>query len=327
MKKYLLTLCFTALCSLMAVAQQPARYGNSTGRAIQGQLMLADPYILEDDGWYYIYGTHAADGIVVYRSKDMKSWSDLCGNAKGKLALHKDDVWGDKWFWAPEVYRVGDKYLMTYSCEEHICYAESDSPCGPFVQEEQKPYLEEKGIDSSIFVDDDGKAYMFWVRFTGGNVIWVAEMSNDLHSVKLETAQKLIAVEDGTWEHRMGRVAEGPMVIKHKGKYYLTFSCNDYRSQDYAVGFAVADNPMGPYERYRHNPIMHRHMGYAGTGHHALLNSKQGLYMVYHAHFSPRRVQTRQTLIAPLEFVRDKEAGKKMYRLEVGKELIVPMVK
>ncbi len=326
MKKLLFSLCLISLLSSAVMAQSSATAPRA-GYAVKNQLMLADPYILEDDGWYYIYGTHAADGIVVYRSKDMKSWSDLCGNAKGGLALHKDDVWGDKWFWAPEVYRVGDKYLMTYSCEEHICYAESDSPCGPFVQKEQKPYLEEKGIDSSIFVDDDGKAYMFWVRFTGGNVIWVAEMSNDLHSVKLETAQKLIAVEDGTWEHRMGRVAEGPMVIKHKGKYYLTFSCNDYRSQDYAVGFAVADNPMGPYVRYRNNPIMHRHEGYVGTGHHALLQSRKGLYMVYHAHFSPQRVQTRQTLIAPLKFVRDKEAGKKIYRLEVGGELIVPMVK
>ena len=199
------------------------------------QLMLADPYVLEDDGWYYIYGTHAADGIVVYRSRDMREWSDLCGNAKNHLALHKDDVWGEKWFWAPEVYKVGDRYLMTYSAEEHICYAESDSPCGPFVQRDKRPYLpEEKGIDSSFFIDDDGTPYIFWVRFTHGNVIWVAEMSRDLHEVKLETARRLIDVEESTWEHRMGRVAEGPAVIKHRGKYYLTFSCNDYQSKDYA---------------------------------------------------------------------------------------------
>ena len=87
------------------------------GEAQEGQLLLADPFLLEAEGWYYVYGTHAADGIVVYRSKDLKSWSDRCGNAKNALALHKDDVWGDKMFWAPEVYKVGDSYLMTYSCE------------------------------------------------------------------------------------------------------------------------------------------------------------------------------------------------------------------
>lgn len=149
---------FILLLSVLGICGAYAR--QSGERAREGQLMLADPFILEDDGWFYIYGTHADDGIVVYRSRDLKRWSGRCGNAANGLALHKDDVWGEKWFWAPEVYRIGDRYIMTYSAEEHICYAESDSPCGPFVQSEKRPYLDEKGIDSSIFVDDDGKAYM-----------------------------------------------------------------------------------------------------------------------------------------------------------------------
>ena len=259
---------FILLLSVLGICGAYAR--QSGERAREGQLMLADPFILEDDGWFYIYGTHADDGIVVYRSRDLKRWSGRCGNAANGLALHKDDVWGEKWFWAPEVYRIGDRYIMTYSAEEHICYAESDSPCGPFVQSEKRPYLDEKGIDSSIFVDDDGKAYMFWVRFTRGNVVWVAEMTPDLRQVKSETARRLIDVQEGTWEHLMGRVAEGPLVVKHKGLYYLTYSCNDYRSRDYAVGVAVADSPMGPYERCAGNPVLHRHCGYVGTGHHAL---------------------------------------------------------
>lgn len=302
---------------------------SAQGRAPEkNQLLLADPFVLEDDGWYYIYGTNAENGIVVYRSRDMRTWSDLCGRAKERLALHKDDVWGEKWFWAPEVYRVGDKYLMTYSAEEHICYAESDSPCGPFVQREKRPYLpNEKGIDSSFFIDDDGTPYIFWVRFTHGNVIWVAEMSRDLSEVKLETARRLIDVEEGTWEHRQARVAEGPAVVKHKGKYYLTYSCNDYQSQDYAVGVAVAESVMGPYERHPENPILHRHAGYVGTGHHTLTPTPRGLYMVYHAHFSGEKIHPRQTLIAPIRFVRDRDWGKGRYTLQISEELIVPKIK
>ena len=308
---------FILLLSVLGICGAYAR--QSGERAREGQLMLADPFILEDDGWFYIYGTHADDGIVVYRSRDLKRWSGRCGNAANGLALHKDDVWGEKWFWAPEVYRIGDRYIMTYSAEEHICYAESDSPCGPFVQSEKRPYLDEKGIDSSIFVDDDGKAYMFWVRFSRGNVVWVAEMTPDLREVKLETARRLIDVQEGTWEHLMGRVAEGPLVVKHKGLYYLTYSCNDYRSRDYAVGVAVADSPTGPYERCAGNPVLHRHCGYVGTGHHALLRTKRGdLYMVYHAHYDGERVPPRQTLIAPVRFRRDRESGKGRYRLEVS---------
>ena len=302
---------------------------NDTGTALPGQMMLADPFIIEHDGWYYIYGTNDADGIVVHRSRDMKSWSKRCGNAKKGLAMHKDDVWGNSMFWAPEVYKHGDKFIMTYSSDQHICCAEADSPCGPFVQKEQRPYLpDEQGIDASIFVDDDGKAYMFWVRLLGnGNIIWVAEMTPDLKNVKIETAKKLIDAQNGTWEKKMGRIAEGPLVIKHKEKYYLTFSCNDYRSQEYAVGFAVADNPMGPYKRYEKNPVLNRHCGYAGTGHHAIFRSRKRYYMVYHAHKSHNTIEPRQTLIAPMKMCRDKESGKGCYRIEVSEKITIPIIK
>ena len=299
----------------------------SSGRGPEkGQLMLADPYVLEADGWYYIYGTHAEDGIVVYRSRDMRTWSDRCGNAKNSLALHKDDVWGDFWYWAPEVYRVGDKYIMTYSCQEHICYAESDSPCGPFVQSEKKPYLpDEKGIDSHIFFDGD-KAYIFWVRFEGPYGIWAAELTPDLREVKLSTARFILEPQRDTWEHVQAHVSEGPAIIKHKGKYYMTYSCNHYQSKDYAVGLAIADNVLGPYERHPDNPILRRHAGYVGTGHHTILPTRKGLYMVYHAHYNGDKIHPRQTLIAPVEFKRDKNVPKQ-YVLSVSNELIVPITK
>ncbi len=312
---------------IFAILPFVARAQQGSGRGPeQGQLMLADPYVLEDDGWYYIYGTHAEDGIVVYRSRDLQTWSDRCGNAKNHLALHKDDVWGERWFWAPEVYKVGDRYIMTYSAEEHICYAESDSPCGPFVQRVKRPYMsEEKGIDSHIFFED-GKAYIFWVRFEGPYGIWVAELTPDLSTLKLETAHLILEPQRDTWEHVQAHVSEGPAIIKHKGKFYLTYSCNDYQSQDYAVGFAVADNVMGPYKRYDGNPILHRHAGYVGTGHHTLLPTRKGLYMVYHAHYNGEKIHPRQTLISPVKFIRDRKAGKGMYRLEVSEEVIIPKV-
>ena len=314
-------LLFIAALLLLTI---PAQATNDKGEALPQQLMLADPFVIEHEGWYYIYGTEDADGIVVYRSRDLKKWSSRCGNAKKSLALHKDDVWGNRLFWAPEVYRHGDKFIMTYSSDVHICYAESDSPCGPFVQKEQRPYLpNEGGIDASIFTDDDGKAYIFWVRFDKGNIIWAAELTPDLKEIKMETARKLIEPIEGTWEKKMNTIAEGPFVIKHKGKYYLTYSCNDYRSQDYAVGFAVADHPTGPYKRYEGNPVLHRHCGYAGTGHHAILRKGKRLYMVYHAHNSNSKVAPRQTLIAPMKMKRDKKGG---YRIEVSKKIIVPMI-
>ena len=319
------TLMVMVIC-LMTMTHATAQTGD-TGVALPDQLMLADPFIIKHDGWYYIYGTSDSDGIAVYRSRDLKNWSGRCGNAKKSLALHKDDVWGERLFWAPEVYKFGDKFIMTYSSQVHICYAESDSPCGPFVQKEQRPYLpNEGGIDGSIFTDDDGKAYIFWVRFEEGNIIWVAELTPDLKEIKMETARRLIEPLEGTWEKKMYTIAEGPITIKHKGKYYLTYSCNDYRSQEYAVGLAVADHPLGPYKRHDKNPLLHRHCGYAGTGHHAIFRDGRKYYMVYHAHKDHTTAEPRQTLIAPIKFRRDKDNGKNAYRIEVSEKIIIPRI-
>ena len=94
------------------------------------------------------------------------------------------------------------------------------------------------GIDTSLFIDDDGKAYLYFVRFTGGNVIWVAEMTEDLLGIKEETLTQCVAAEE-SWETIQGKAAEGPSVLKIKGIYNLLYSANDYKSHDYAVGYAA----------------------------------------------------------------------------------------
>lgn len=92
-------------------------------------IVLADPFILLHDDTYYAYGTHASDGIEVYTSHDLKEW-----HKEPLLALHKDNSYGDKWFWAPEVYETDDMFYMYYTADEHICVAVADSPYGPFKQ-------------------------------------------------------------------------------------------------------------------------------------------------------------------------------------------------
>lgn len=75
---------------------------------------LADPFILLYDGVYYAYGTGAGSGIEVWTSRDLSTWERAKGNARDGLALHRTDVWGEKWFWAPEVYRLNDKFHMEF---------------------------------------------------------------------------------------------------------------------------------------------------------------------------------------------------------------------
>lgn len=274
----------------------------------RGRMMIADPYVFEEDGIYYAYGTGSPDGILAYRSIDLEHWEGPCGRARGELTLHKDDSKGNSKFWAPEVYKIGKKYVMTYSREERIATAFADSPLGPF-KEEVVYTPDQNSIDSHIFIDDDGQAYLFWVRFGlgKGNEIRCAKLSEDLKRIESEQVECLHA-QDGTWERtEAGRVAEGPFILKHDGTYYLTYSCNDFRSQDYAVGYATSKSPLGPWKKYEGNPILRKPSKYVGTGHHAFFKDKKGKpYIVFHAHNSDGKVTPRQTLIAPCRFDGDR---------------------
>lgn len=269
---------------------------------IEDRLPIADPYVLFYKDKYYAYGTRT-NGFEVYISDDLEHW-----RRGDRLALSPQDSWGTKWYWAPEVYYIESekKFYMFYTVDEHICVATSDSPEGPFVQDEKKPVREEKGIDASLFMDDDGKAYLYFVRFTGGNVIWGVEMNSDLKSVKEETLRECIKA-DASWELQQAKVAEGPSLLKRNGVYYLIYSANHFRSQDYAVGYATATSPLGPWKKYDGNPILCRNndvaAGLVGTGHGAPFLCRDGGYKyIYHAHSSVNRVEPRTSYLNDLIF-------------------------
>jgi beta-xylosidase len=263
---------------------------------------LADPYILLYDGMYYAYGTGADKGVEVMTSSDLKTWKRTANTPSG-LALYKDDSYGEKWFWAPEVYYVNGKFYMYYSAEEHICVAVSDSPFGPFRQTVRKPMLEEeKAIDNSLFIDDDGKAYLFFVRFNDGNNVWVAELENDLMTLKKETMHPCIHVSQ-SWEEVWPRVNEGPFVIKHNGVYYMTYSANSYESPFYGVGCATATNIMEDWTKYPDNPLLQNPDGLQGVGHSAIFrDKKKNLRIVFHAHHSASSIHPREMYIGSVSF-------------------------
>lgn len=258
---------------------------------------LADPYVLVHDGLYYMYGTNVGTGFDVYYSKDLKSWVRA-----SELSLSHADSYGESMFWAPEVYYVEKekKFYMYYSTEEHICVATSDSPLGPFRQEEHRPIREEKGIDSSVFFDEDGRAYLYFVRFNDGNVIWCAQLEDNLKDIKEETLTQCLTAEE-PWELVLPKVVEGPSVFRRDGVYYLVYSANAFTSPDYAVGFATSDSPFGPWKKYEGNPIFHRYEGLYGVGHGAPFRDKEGHERyVFHAHHSKTEIHPREAYIVDM---------------------------
>lgn len=281
--------------------------GNNTKHGIpdadNSPVPLGDPFILLHENTYYAYGTHDAYGIEVFTSNDLINWDKA-----PELALHKDNSWGERWFWAPEVYFIKDKnkFFMYYSANEHICVATSDSPLGPFVQTEKKPMIEdEKCIDNSLFIDDDGTPYLYFDRFNDGLNIWVAELEEDLKTIKLFSMKKCIHVSQ-PWEEIWPRVNEGAFVIKHNGRYYLTYSANSYESPYYGVGYATASSPTGPWTKYEANPVFQKPDTLVGVGHGSVFLDKEGRQrIVFHAHNSTTNIHPRLMYIADVIFTED----------------------
>ena len=285
-------------------------------------ILLADPTIFYYDGTYYLYGTSGNDknmGFEVYVSKNLKSWKRSDKN--DGYALKRGESYGDIGFWAPQVFEFEGKFYMAYTANEHIAIATSDSPLGPFIQAEKKD-LEApvKQIDPYVFIDDDGKKYMYHVRLTEGNRLFVAEMEDDFSGIKEETLTYCFHAEE-PWENTQNvdwTVSEGPAIIKHEGLYYFIYSANDFRNPDYAVGYAVSESPMGPWTKSPTNPIFDKaDAGINGSGHgDYFLDAKGKLRYVLHTHNSDDKVSPRKTALIELEF---KEVGNEPDLLEVKK--------
>jgi beta-xylosidase len=312
------------ITSAMATSSCTKSEGETPKAEVRSEVLLGDPFIMLYDGVYYAYGTHAEDGIEVYTSTDLKEWKRPATAYQG-LALHKADVWGDRWFWAPEVYHVNGKFYMYFSAEEHICVAIADSPLGPFKQVVQKPIIEnEKCIDNSLFIDEDGKAYLSFVRFNDGNNVWIAELNSDLSTIKTETMHKCINVSQ-PWEEVWPRVNEGQQVVKHNGVYYMTYSANSYESPFYGVGYATASNPLGSWTKFAQNPILQKPSGLVGVGHSALFTDKEGnLRIVFHAHFNDKNIHPRGMYIGNVSF---KASGSGTDVMVVDPSYITPHLK
>lgn len=277
---------------------------------------MADPYILEYNDRYYLYGTDDQPGEVdrgfkVYTSTDLVNWSQPVGKGEGGRALLSSDSWGNWGFWGAEVYLRDSIFYMFYTVEEHLAVATGTSPLGPFTQQEKKPLRNVKEIDCHVHVDDDGKAYMYYVSFeNNSNEIFVEELNDDWLSTKPETKTRCIwwtqAWENADPEFSHWPVAEGSSVLKHEGIYYLFYTANHFLSQKYAVGYATSDSPYGPWNKYEGNPVLKQTDRLRGTGHCSFVRSpSDDLVMVYHAHRDTSQATPRKMCIDLCEFLPD----------------------
>lgn len=296
-----------------------------TNDTVKQSVMLADPFVLKYDNMYYLYGTSGSSpdtGIPVYQSVDGKNWEGPVGKAANNLALAKGQAYGTAGFWAPEVFFKNGRFYMFYTANEHIAVAASESPLGPFTQSDQRPLHEEKEIDPHVFVDDDGKSYLYFVRFDNGNRTYGAELNEDWTSVKENTIIPCIK-QTADWEIVSGAqwpVTEAPAMLKHKNLYYLFYTANDFRSPAYNVGYATASSPLGPFTKFAGNPIIPKTENIQGTGHNTFVMIDDSLTMYYHAHNNPQQVGPRRTLFSTCRFV-EGDNGPDVLQVDQNKQI------
>lgn len=278
-------------------------------------IYTADPSAHVFDGKIYIYPSHDLehdgpdnDNGDQYKMEDyhVLSLDDLNSPCvdHGEVLHMKDVPWVGKQMWAPDAaYKNGTYYLYFPAKDKegifHIGVAMSSKPYGPFIP--QPDYI--KGtysIDPAVFIDDDGRAYIYVGGIWGGQLeLWqtgeynpdgegpeltksaigprVAELNEDMLSLKDELAEISIIDENGNPilagdEDR--RYFEAPWMHKYNGLYYLTYSTG---SSHYIV-YAVSRNPKGPfvYKGRILNPVI------GWTTHHSIIEYKGKWYLFYH---------------------------------------------
>ncbi|OYX26530.1 MAG: beta-xylosidase [Flavobacteriales bacterium 32-35-8] len=301
------------------------------------EIFYADPTMYVEGGKYYLTGTGGSrggpSGFSVLESKDLKTWTlpSVANDSVYMILTKGDRTYGERGFWAPQIFKENKTYYITYTANEQTVLARSKSLLGPYEQKEVGPIDgSTKNIDSYIFKDDDGKFYLYHVRFNKGNYLWVAEFNMEKGVIKPETLKKCFDQTE-PWEatpnYESSPIMEGPTVIKLKDKYYLFYSANHFMNIDYSVGYAVADSPYGPWVKQKDSPIIHRsNVGENGSGHGDLFEGLDGqLYYVYHIHFGKEKVSPRRTRIVPVAKMWDAEAGHYKFSIKED-EVIVPVI-
>ena len=313
----------TMACSFLACA--------NSGK--WNEITFADPTIFAENGRYYMTGTRNREplGFGILESTDLVHWNVPNGDTLQLILANGQGSFGEKGFWAPQYFKDGGKYYFTYTANEQTCLASAESVSGPFVQSKIRPIDgSEKNIDSFIFRDEDGKTYLYHVRFKKGNHLWVAEFDLETGNIVPETLKHILSCTD-EWEmtpnYKSVPIMEGPTVVKWDGIYYMFYSCNHFRNIDYSVGYATAPTPYGPWTKHPNNPIIHRDIvGENGSGHGDLFEGHDGrYYYVYHVHNTDSTVVPRRTRIVPLD-VKKGEDG--IYSVTADKDnVIVPIWK
>jgi arabinoxylan arabinofuranohydrolase len=172
-----------------------------------------------------------------YSTKDMVNWTDhgaIASLATFPWAVQQNDAW------APQcVERDGKFYLYVPisargNPKNVIAVAVADNPLGPYHDALGKPLVDRGNgyIDPTVFVDDDGQAYLYF----GNPNAWYVKLNKDMISYS-----GAVVKADG----KPRNYQEGPWFYRRNGHYYLAYASTCCPE---GIGYAMSTNATGPWE-------------------------------------------------------------------------------
>ncbi len=255
--------------------------------------LFADPDVIKYKGKYYLYPT--TDGynnwsgtqFHAFSSDNLRDWKD-----EGIiLDVAAEQVpWAVGCAWAPTIFEREGRFYY-YFCAKRadgvscIGVAVSDSPVHGFKAEANPLITPEilkangirmsQTIDPSIY-EENGEVYLLF----GNGSAAIVKLSEDLLHIHPETMKNL----EGTYDFR-----EAITVLKKKGIYHFTWSCDDTGSEDYHVNYGISESLYGPIQfQY---PVLEKNpdLDILGTGHHCIFKEpgEEKYYIVYHRFGTP----------------------------------------
>jgi beta-xylosidase len=267
------TFIYVLLISSICFSRNPLNFGSN--------IRTADPSgHVWADGKMYLYTSHDEECQPDFFMKDWHvfSSSDLVNWTDHGPCLSVDVLsWADNYAWAPDCAYKNGKYYFCFPAGTGmkdrknpenstkwmgIGIAVSDSPTGPFTDAIGKPlWTEPYANDPSLFIDDNGKAYIY---FHGGGDWLVGQMADDLLSVKGDFNK----MDMGGYEPKM----EGPWVFKRNGIYYFTMAENNK-----ILTYYMGKSPKGP---WKYQGVIMKAEG--GNNHHSIVEFKGQWILFYH---------------------------------------------
>ena len=198
---------------------------------------------------------------LLWSTTDMVNWTE-----HGAVASLRDFEWRSRenGAWAIQTVERNGKFYLYAPLHGHgIGVLVADSPYGPFKDPLGKPLVWQQehwdDIDPSVFIDDDGQAWMFWgnphaycvklnedMISTKGDIYVLNQKDGMMRPVKEEGSKINLRV---SWQEKANwaiqHYQEGPWFYKRNGHYYMAFASTCCPE---ALGYAMSDNPLGPWK-------------------------------------------------------------------------------